>query len=440
MLSRKLPLWVRFLLLAGVAILAAGAGLFGYRYFTRPVTLTLAVGSIDGEAAKAMSALASRLVTSNAPVRLKVIDSGTALEAADAFSSGKVDLAVVRSDVGDLSQAQAVLVVTHAVVLIMAPPGSSIDSVDKLKGHTVGVVGGAANSKIVEVLTKEYDLVRAKVAFKNVTAADARQAVQSKSVSALLIVIPLTEKYLSQVRGLFAAGPKPAPVLIPIESAAAIAGSERAYESFDVPKGTLRVSPPDPDDDVTTLRATLYLVANKKLGTDLMTTFTQTILNARRDLLGEQPIFAQITGPSTDQDAFLPLHPGAAAYYNGTQQSFMDEYGNWIYLTPMVLGGGATMLAAAWKFLGLGGQKSEGPLDTLYALGRRIRKAATEAELSGIEEEIDDILGAERAKSADGDESAVDAATLNVAAHRLEGLIHDRRAVLTKRPTIASVA
>ena len=440
MLSRKLPLWVRFLLLAGVAILAAGAGLFGYRYFTRPVTLTLAVGSIDGEAAKAMSALASRLVTSNAPVRLKVIDSGTALEAADAFSSGKVDLAVVRSDVGDLSQAQAVLVVTHAVVLIVAPPGSSIDSVDKLKGHTVGVVGGAANSKIVEVLTKEYDLVRAKVAFKNVAAADARQAVQSKSVSALLIVIPLTEKYLSQVRGLFAAGPKPAPVLIPIESAAAIAGAERAYESFDVPKGTLRVSPPDPDDDVTTLRATLYLIANKKLGTDLMTTFTQTILSARRDLLGEQPIFAQITGPSTDQDAFLPLHPGAAAYYNGTQQSFMDEYGNWIYLTPMVLGGAATMLAAAWKFLGLGGQKSEGPLDTLYALGRRIRKAATEAELSGIEEEIDDILGAERAKSADGDENAVDAATLNVAAHRLEGLIHDRRAVLTKRPTIASVA
>ena len=440
MLSRKLPLWVRFLLLAGVAILAAGAGLFGYRYFTRPVTLTLAVGSIDGEAAKAMSALASRLVTSNAPVRLKVIDSGTALEAADAFSSGKVDLAVVRSDVGDLSQAQAVLVVTHAVVLIVAPPGSSIDSVDKLKGHTVGVVGGAANSKIVEVLTKEYDLVHAKVAFKNVAAADARQAVQSKSVSALLIVIPLTEKYLSQVRGLFAAGPKPAPVLIPIESAAAIAGAERAYESFDVPKGTLRVSPPDPDDDVTTLRATLYLVANKKLGTDLMTTFTQTILSARRDLLGEQPIFAQITGPSTDQDAFLPLHPGAAAYYNGTQQSFMDEYGNWIYLTPMVLGGAATLLAAAWRFLGLGGQKSEGPLDTLYALGRRIRKAATEAELSGIEEEIDDILGAERAKSADGDESAVDAATLNVAAHRLEGLIHDRRAVLTKRPTIASVA
>jgi hypothetical protein len=160
----------------------------------------------------------------------------------------------------------------------------------------------------------------------------------------------------------------------------------------------------------------------------------------RRDLLGEQPIFAQITAPSTDADAYLPLHPGAAAFYNGTQQSFMDEYGNWIYLTPMVLGGTATLLAAAWKFLGLGSPVSEGPLDSLYALGRRIRKAGAEAELSDIEEEIDDILKAQRAKSASGDENAVDDATLNVAAHRLESLIHDRRTMLAKKPSVASAA
>src|SRR5205807_4607119 len=133
---------------------------------------------------------------------------------------------------------------------------------------------------------------------------------------------------------------------------------------------------------------------------DLVTSLAQTILNVRRDLLVEQPIFAQITAPSTNADAYLALHPGAAAFYNGTQQSFMDEYGNWIYLTPMILGGAATVLAAAWKFLGLGSPKSEGPLDSLYALGRRIRKAGTEAELSDIEEEIDGILKAQRARSA----------------------------------------
>src|SRR5437870_9151345 len=179
MMSKKLPLWLRFGLVVGIVILATGAGLLAYRYFTRPVTLTLAVGSIDGEAAKAMSAIASELVSTNKPVRLKVIDSGTALEAANVFSAGKVDLAVVRGDVGDLSQAQAVVVVSHVVVLIVAPPGSSIDSMDGLKGHTVGMVGGAANAKIVDVLTKEYDLTNAKVAFKNLALADVRQAIQS---------------------------------------------------------------------------------------------------------------------------------------------------------------------------------------------------------------------------------------------------------------------
>lgn len=438
MVSQNWPLWLRIVLLAGVVGLASGAGLLAYRYYTRPVTLSVAVGSIDGEAAKALSAIASRLASDNAPVRLKVVDSGTALEAANTFAAGKSDLAVVRGDVGDLSQAQAVVVVSHVVVLLIAPPGSTIDSIDKLKGRRVGVIGGETNAKIVDVLSKEFGLDRAKV-FKDIALPDARRAIQSKEVNALLVVIPLAGKYLSLVRDFFQQGPKALPVLIPIDSAGAIAQAERAYESFDVPKGTLRASPPVPEDDLTTLRSSLYLVASKKLGTDLVTSLTLTIMKVRRELLAENPIFAQITAPSTDQDAYLPLHPGAAAVYNGTQQSFMDEYGNWIYLTPMALGGAATLLAAAWKFLGVGQPGTgQGPLDSLYAMGRRIRKAGTEAELSGIEEEIDDILRTQRVRSARGDESAVDEATLNVAAHRLESLIHDRRNMLANGPAIVS--
>jgi TRAP-type uncharacterized transport system substrate-binding protein len=441
MIPIRMPLWLRVVSLIGVIILVTGTSLLAYRWYAHPVTLTLAVGSIDGEGAKAMSAMASQLVSDGASVRLKVIDTGTALESARQFAAGDVDLAVVRGDVGDLSQAQAVVILTHATVLIIAPPGSSIDSIDKLKGRTVGVVGGEVNSKIVEVLDKVYDLARAKVVFKNLNLRDARQAVQSKQVSALLVVIPLTERYLSLVKGFFQQGAKAFPVLIPIDSAAAIADANRAYESFDVPKGTLRGAPPVPDEDLTTLRTSLYLVANKKLSSDVATNLTQTIMKVRRELLGEHPIFAQITTPSTDADAYLPVHPGALAVYNGTQQSFMDEYGNYIYLGPMVLGGIASFLAAAWKFLGIGQPEvREGPLDSLYALARRIRGVITETELSNIEEDIDSILKAERIKAENGDENAVDAATLNVVAHRLENLIHDRRVILATRIPAASMA
>ena len=47
--SVKFPLWIRIALLLAIFVLAAGAGLLGYRYYTHPRTLTVAAGSIDGE-------------------------------------------------------------------------------------------------------------------------------------------------------------------------------------------------------------------------------------------------------------------------------------------------------------------------------------------------------------------------------------------------------
>jgi hypothetical protein len=97
----------------------------------------------------------------------------------------------------------------------------------------------------------------------------------------------------------------------------------------------------------------------------------------------------------------------------------------------MALGALVSVLAAAWKFLRSSEFKpGEAALDSLYALGRRIRSAETEPELSEIEKRIDEVLRAQRARVSTDDENALDAATLNVAAHRLENLIHDRRSAL----------
>jgi hypothetical protein len=74
----------------------------------------------------------------------------------------------------------------------------------------------------LDVFSKDYGLARSEV-FKDVALADARHALQSNEISALLVVIPLSQKYLSLVLGLFQEGPKTLPVLISIASAGAIA-------------------------------------------------------------------------------------------------------------------------------------------------------------------------------------------------------------------------
>ncbi len=143
----KLPIWLRITLIAGIVVLIAGASLFGWRWYARPTTLTIAVGSLDGEASRMVSALASKLAQQKATVRLNMVEAGSALDAANAFSSGKVDLAVVRGDVGDLSQAQAVAIMAHTVVLLVTPPGSAVTDMAGLKRMTVGVVGGDINKR-----------------------------------------------------------------------------------------------------------------------------------------------------------------------------------------------------------------------------------------------------------------------------------------------------
>src|SRR5436305_912350 len=84
-----LPGWLRIVLVAGAVFLVAGAAFFAYRWYTRPTTLSIAVGSLDGEAGRIVTAIAGRFAEKNAPVRLHMVDTASALESANAFSSGK---------------------------------------------------------------------------------------------------------------------------------------------------------------------------------------------------------------------------------------------------------------------------------------------------------------------------------------------------------------
>jgi ABC-type nitrate/sulfonate/bicarbonate transport system substrate-binding protein len=90
----------------------------------------------------------------------------------------------VRADVGDLSAARTVAVMTHAVVLIAVPPGSTVDSMDGLKGKTVGVIAGSVNQKLIAAIVKAYDLDQAKTIFRDISPNDALQALRSKQIHA----------------------------------------------------------------------------------------------------------------------------------------------------------------------------------------------------------------------------------------------------------------
>jgi hypothetical protein len=280
----------------------------------------------------------------------------------------------------------------------------------------------------------------AKTHFKDLAPTDIPQALKSKQVSALLVVMPITGKYLTMLRNVFPKSAKQKPVLIPIESAGAIAAVTKYYQSYDLPKGTIQGSPPIPDDDMKTLQVPLYLVANKKLSDEVVSSLAKAIMDARRDLLGEDPLIAQISEPDTDKtdtnnDTYIPVHPGATAYFGGNVQSFLDKHGDQIFYGSMLLGTLASLFAAAWKFMTKDEEKPENrPLMRLHALTDQISKAGNEADLAETESRIDDILKGELEKYAAGNADATEAAAMGLATHRLEHLIAQRRTVLNGKP------
>jgi len=420
-------------MLVGITTAAViGSGWLTYRYFAKPVFLTVAAGSADGEALSLISAISARLAASNSHVRLKVADSGTSAKASQMMAAGKVDLAIVRGDTSGLSDARSVLLLTHGVVMILASPSVSADSLGDLRNTTIGVIGGAINQPVVEALKQVYQFDRAKVQFQDVAITGGAAALSSGQVHALLAVVPLTEKYLAKVRQFFQqAGAKgAAPKLIEIESAGAVANVAQYYESYDIPKGTLRGAPPVPSDDLTSLRVSFFLVADKSVDADSITDLTQSLIGVRRDLLSEYPILAQAGAPSTDADALIPIHPGAATYYGGNQQSFLNKYDDKIYYASLLLGSLISIVIAAWRFAG-SGMASQSMLEPLYELGNEIKGAKSEAELDEIEKRIDDILKGELARNANGDDTdSTDMAALSLAAHRLQYLMSHRRTLL----------
>src|SRR5262245_20606899 len=428
--SRRLPRWLRVVLVLGLLLLTAGAGFFAYRYVTQPTTLTIAAGSLDGDVPRLLSAIAARMAAANAPVRLKVVDKGTAPEAAKEFANGKADLAVARADAVDLSIARAVLTMTYGVVLIVVPPGSPIESMDNLKGKTVGVIAADTNHQVIAAITKEYALEAAKVQFKDLIPAEVPRAFQSKQIQALLVVTPISEKYLALLREAFPRTAKGSFGVVPIESAGAIEEVSPPYKSYDLPKGALRGSPPVPDDDMTTLHVPFLLVANKKLGDEVVGRLAKAMMEARRELAGQYPLLAQIMSPDTDKDAYIPVHPGAAAFFDGEEKTIFDKYGDQFFYGSLLLGTFMSVLAGIWKFMTKDTVEAHQPSMRLYALVEKINGAKSETELAAVERQIDEIIKDELEKVSAGKGDDGEISAISLASQRLQYLMGQRRIAL----------
>ncbi|MDB5611490.1 MAG: putative exported protein of unknown function, partial [Bradyrhizobium sp.] len=390
-----------FIVLAGIlAIVGTLAG--SYYFAMRPETLRIAVGPPNSDDIKVVQALTQAFTQSHSHIRLRPIQTDGATASAQALADGKADLAIIRGDLDVPKNAQAVATLRKNVAVLWVPPaakgkgkkaGPKITKIPQLSGHRIGVVGRTqANVSLLKVILQQYGVDPSKVEIVQFPANEAADAIRSQKADAYLAAGPVNSKITTDA---IAASTRDGgtPTFLAIDSAEAIAQNHPNYEASEIPAGAFGGSPDRPDDEVKTISFAHHIVARKDLSESTVAAFTRQLFAIRQTVMAEFPLAAKIETPDTDKDAAIPVHPGAAAFVDGEEKTFLDRYSDYIWWGLMGLS--AMGSAGAWfaGYLKKDERSNNSSLrERLLEMLARARRSDSTEELDQMQAEADEIL------------------------------------------------
>jgi len=432
-----------FVTLAGIlAVIGALAG--AYYFAMRPVTLRIAVGPANSDDIKVVQALTQAFAHAQSHVRLRPLQTDGASASAQALADGKTDLAIIRGDLDVPKNAQAVATLRKNVAVLWVPPatkakgkkaGPKITKITQLAGRRVGVVGRTqANVNLLKVILQQYGVDPNKVEIVQFPASEAADAIRNQKADAYLAAGPVNSKITADA---IAASARDGgtPTFLAIESAEAIAQNHPAYEASEIPAGAFGGSPAKPEDEVKTISFSHHIVARKGLSEATVAAFTRQLFAIRQSLMAEFPLAAKIETPDTDKDAVIPAHPGAAAFVDGEEKTFLDRYSDYIWWGLMALS--ALGSAGAWfaGYLKKDERNNNSSLrERMLEMIAAARHSDSAEELDAMQSEADDIL---RDTLHCFEHGAIDEGALtafNIALDQFHNAVADRRAVLMSMP------
>src|SRR5882724_12701971 len=335
---------VMFITLAGIlALVGTVAG--AYYFAMRPVTLRIAVGPANSDDLKVVQALTQAFNNQkSSQVRLRPVQTDGAAASATLLGEGKADLAIIRGDLEVPKNAQAVATLRKNVAVLWVPPAGKakgkkaapkITKIAQLAGRRIGVVGRTpANVNLLKVILRQYGVDPAKVEIIQFPANEAADAIRNQKADAYLAAGPVNSKITTDA---IAASTRDGgnPTFLAIDLADAIAQNHPAYEASEIPAGSFGSE--RPEEEVKTISFSHHIVARKGLSESTVAAFTRQLFAIRQSLKNEFPLAAKIETPDTDKDATIPVHPGAAAFVDGEEKTFLDRYSDYIWWSLMGL-------------------------------------------------------------------------------------------------------
>lgn len=402
-------------------------GALTLRRVDRPSNVRIAVGPADSVDAQFGEALHQELPKGFESASVQLVRAGSLEDIAAAVDDDKAQLAVVRTDVAMPKKAGTMLVVHRDAALFLALEDSKIADIAGLEGRRIGIVpGDPANAALLDAVLTRYGIDTTKVARVPLKPDALANAIAKKEIDAVLTLGPLGSDALASVVETMTQGDKP-PAFLAIKNADAFAQGASGFVKIDVPAGLFDGSPPQPEDDFQTIGVDYQLVARLDMSEAIVDVLTRTIFSLRRALEETAPIAAFMQAPDTEKGSRFPLHVGATSYYQDTEKSFMDRYGDWFYIIAMVMGGLGSAIASLIAALQARSRRAAmAVIDQLAAMRHEVAKCADQAAVRDIDRQVSELALASLYRAREGRIDQAGVETLRLA-------IDETRRSITRR-------
>ena len=356
-------------------------------------TLTFAVGDASSDEARFATKLADVLKNNSSRFRIKVVNNPDNAKAVAQFDRRQADLAILRTDGKVPSRARTLAILEHDLVLLLGPGNKKIKSLAELKKKKVAVF--AQNDSSLAFVRNILDLPEGSEAAARVQMAP-QGATLDKLFSpggygAVVAVVhaskAVRDKAYEQVakRGGF--------TLNAIDEAKVLARKFPGISEETLSAGTLSSSPEIPDDDLDTIGLEWLLVAQSRMSSATSGELARIVYENKSELGLESGFATRIEPASTDKDAFVMAHPGAADYINDDTKTFFDKYSDVMYLGAGALSVIGSIFAAIYAKITRIAPEKAGELTTaILDIGERIEHAHSLDEIECLQDELESIL------------------------------------------------
>jgi TRAP transporter TAXI family solute receptor len=357
------------------------------------VVLRVGTSPLGTDTDKLLCEVSAVLERHSDTVRLEAINTRDPSENIAKLNRGEIDLAAIRSDTPVVDSVQMVVNLYQDFFQLIGRKEAGLRTVRDFAASNiiippVGTDGFRAFFSIID----HYDIPTQSIKWKAYPFERARQLLINGQVDGIFTVrsvrdpallkmfedASLTKRYLN---------------FIPIDETDAMALKRPFISKGILPKGAFSGSETVPSQDMETAVVTRVLVARDDVPADAIRELTKILFEHRLDLTVRFELATAITAPSRELGLTIPLHEGAAQFYDRDEPNFLQENAEPLALIVTVL---TILLSGFFTLNGRLNSKQKNTADIfnqeLLDISRQVSSAHNIEQLDLLSAQLDDIL------------------------------------------------